>query len=444
VIQVLRRRFRDRLWRDSSYMYFTQLVSTGTGFLASIVLTRVITVSEYGTIALVVSLVNTIALFLDFRVEEAIVRFATEYRALGDKGHALQVLRVGLWIDVGLGIATFAVVIILVPFLCRFYPNTETFAHLMRIYALVPLVSTANGSLNAVLTTFRRFDRVASWRILQSVLFLIVPPVLGIQGGVEGVVWGHWTVHMVTTSALAIFSWREFQARFHGIEPASIRPRFAEMGHFCLHTTVSSALKSVVDHVDVVLLGAFCPPAEISYYKVGMSGAKLMTLLAAPAQSVLLPTLSQVWVKGDRRQFRRILLRFTVYALCLSLPVAVGMAFVADWLVLLFYPPEYLPAALVIRIAVWGLVVANMRAWGRPAILSMGRPQLLTYLMTAAMVLRVCLNLILIPRLGFVGATCTGLVVRVVNLVGMTIVLRTASRPSPHPSNIRSGDSEAE
>lgn len=434
VVDFVRKKLRDGLVLDSGYAYISALASNAAGFLLSLVLTRVIDLADFGLAAIAVAVVTAVALFLDLRIEEAIIRFATEYRVQGELGRAWQVFRVGIGIDIALGVATFGLICLAAPVIALLYPEPEIVSRLIRIYALVPLFSTADGSISAVLVTFRRFDRVAVWQIGYSVFYLIWPPLLAYRLGVEGVLWGYWLARLMATGLLAAFSLWEIRLRFAGVKAASIRDRFWEMVVFCFHTSFSSAFKSVVGYVDVLILGALRPSQEVSYYKIGMSSARLLTLLVSPLKTVLLPVLSKLWAQHDKLQFARILRKFTLYAFGLSLPGTLLFFLLADWLVVLFYPQEYLPAATVIRIAIWGILLANIGAWARPAILSMGKPQLLTCLIGSAMILRLVGNLVLVPLWGYVGAAAVEVIVASVNVVGMYVIWRAATLSTRVPS----------
>ena len=67
--------------------------------------------------------------------------------------------------------------------------------------------------------------------------------------------------------------------------------------------------------------------------------------------------------------------------------------------------PEFVPAALAVRIMIWGYLIGFIFTWVRPTIIAIGKPSLgnLAGLVTAAVVLS--LSILLIPKYGYIASS---------------------------------------
>jgi O-antigen/teichoic acid export membrane protein len=86
------------------------------------------------------------------------------------------------------------------------------------------------------------------------------------------------------------------------------------------------------------------------------------------------------------------------------LPIAVGITFIADRVILLIYEPEFASSAVVLQILVWAVLLGSINYLLLDLLVAINRQVSNIWTMGIGAVVNVILNLILIPIVGFTGA----------------------------------------
>jgi O-antigen/teichoic acid export membrane protein len=152
-----------------------------------------------------------------------------------------------------------------------------------------------------------------------------------------------------------------------------------------------------------VLLGVMATPEDVGLYG---AASKLIEYLVVGAAIMLNPAYPLLvrWYIGDHARFRMLYERIATAILVLMLPIPITLAFTAGWLVALLYPPEFANAAAAFQILSAALALLVLNAWHGFVLLAARRQQLTMGYDAAALMTNVVLNLVLIPRLGYLGA----------------------------------------
>ncbi|MFQ5599001.1 MAG: polysaccharide biosynthesis C-terminal domain-containing protein [Candidatus Krumholzibacteriia bacterium] len=152
--------------------------------------------------------------------------------------------------------------------------------------------------------------------------------------------------------------------------------------------------------LDIYLLNLFLLPREVGLYVVAVSVAQVLSYLPQTFGMLLFPrTMKSAQQEGER--FTARLVRMNLWIMLVG---GAGLALVTPWLVPAVYGAEFhdsLPALYVLLPAIIAMgysVILGGFFFGR------GRPLLVSISSGIALVTNIALNVILIPRLGIVGA----------------------------------------
>ena len=89
----------------------------------------------------------------------------------------------------------------------------------------------------------------------------------------------------------------------------------------------------------------------------------------------------------------------------LILPLGLAMIVAIPWLINWTVGKEFLLSVIAVRIMVWGMLIASIFLWVRPALLSMGRPEVLTYANAFSAITMLGLSFIIVPKFGYIGSS---------------------------------------
>ena len=412
--ELLRRALESRIFRDSSVLLVGNWVSTGLSIVGSIVLARLLEPTGYGQVILATTIVSTIIQFLDIRTAEGLIHFVGQALARGEPREAVSYFYVGLSVDVLLMLATLVLAVFVAPLAAGAYPDGELLRELVSIYVLTIPFVTLEGTFQAVLNIFKRFTLLAAGSLLFSLMQLVIL-VLAARSGVVAVMWGY-----VIASALSLVMWiafglpllvRNIRAMGGSLRPQGYRSALRSFLPFAFYTSVTASIKAVTANVDMLVLGALRPVADVGYFRIARSAASLITMPTSQVSVVIYPELNEAWARGQLARARDLIKRYSLVTLVASSAALLFYVFAAEWLVRLFYGQDYFEAApLIARLIVLlgvGIVLESVFRWVRPATMAQGKPQLTTFYSTAQIVLRLVLLVPLVYLFGAIGAALT-------------------------------------
>lgn len=179
---------------------------------------------------------------------------------------------------------------------------------------------------------------------------------------------------------------------------------YHELLAFNWQSIVFSVLVYSLYHVDIVLLRLYTSGETTAYYRAALIIAEFIIFVPQAIQMLMVQSSSNLWSEGSIEKVNSILSQVTRLNIMLVLIMAIGLLFLADEFVVIYYGVEYLesiqPLKLllpgVIGLAISRPIFATGQGKGnlRPLILASG----------AAAIVNLLLNLILIPRYGSIGA----------------------------------------
>jgi len=98
------------------------------------------------------------------------------------------------------------------------------------------------------------------------------------------------------------------------------------------------------------------------------------------------------------------------YLLIITLPIAIVVSVLSDKIIMMIYDAEFAGSAIALKILIWGLVFASGNAIFRNFLTAIGKQKLGTYITTLCAFGNITLNLILIPRMSYTGASIASVV----------------------------------
>ena len=179
--------------------------------------------------------------------------------------------------------------------------------------------------------------------------------------------------------------------------------------------------------LDLLMVQYMRGPEQVGYYSVAVSMADLLYMIPSTVGALLFPRLSAMPTRAEQWRGAS---RMTLLMLALLTPLAVAASLAAPWITRLLFGEEFLPA---VPAFVWLMpgIVAYGSAFASSFLLSAGLPLPVLAFWAAFVGLNVALNLALIPRFGFVGASISSSITYTTCLVVLTLYARRLARAAP-------------
>jgi O-antigen/teichoic acid export membrane protein len=404
------------LARSVSFLIAGRVGALAIGFVASIVVARLLGPADRGVLALITFAVGLVFILAGLGLPQAVVFLASKREArrgalLGNSiawGVLLAAICIpGFWLLSGLlaqafskgsGQTAWAVAGLLVPLTFLDWSIHNQLYGKLRF-----------GLLNVLIVVSRLVA-------LASVLVLVGLLDLGVSGALLANVAA--AVFMIAGSLAVILS--EARPRLDGAV-------FRTMLSYGARVAVGSIFGIATARVDLLVLQFYAPLSSVGYYVVAQMVAELALLVALPFQESL-TTLSSRY-EGEERQDRMTITALRHQGVLTGLMIGAN-AVLGSIVILLAYGPEYRPALapmLILLPGMWflataGVVAGDLRGRGRPGASSA--------LAGVTVVVMLALDLALIPSFGVVGAAMASLIAYTFyGLLSLSFLSRVVNMP---------------
>lgn len=409
--------YLSKATKEAGFTFFGQVFALGFGFVANVVVARLLGADVLGVFVLAWTVVMAVSILTTFGFEGGFVRFVSMYVGQGNHARARSVFAFGIRFGVIAGaLGTLLIVLVRRPLAHDFFkePRLER-ALLLIALVMVPYTLTRlqAAALRALKDMKRSIIGAEIWYRVPRLAIFIVLFYMGFRlAGIVGAV-----VVASVLSAAATFRFLRARAPF-----LFERGARAEIPRRKLVTYSSQMLAETTTAFAVLqsgrlVLGYFLPSADVGVYNVVVLLATLATLFTFSFNAIFSPIIADVYHSGKIQLMRSLLNAITRWIVLLSVPLLAWLL-VAGEGILSIFGEEFVRGYSALAI----LAVAQMvdaTAASVSSCLAMTRYQRYNvYNILVMAVVSIALNVYLVPRMGIVGASmATGAAIILVNIV---------------------------
>lgn len=164
----------------------------------------------------------------------------------------------------------------------------------------------------------------------------------------------------------------------------------------------------VYSYIDTILLSKLLGDMYVGWYSVAYKLTFAFQFMPMAFAAAMFPAMSAYFV-SDPTGLKRVFEKAFFYLMLIVVPIAFGIAALADEIILKIYGSAYTPAILPLQILIFSLIFIFLQYPVGSLLNACNRQALNTTLMGVTMVLNVILNIILIPQYQLVGAAIAAL-----------------------------------
>ena len=360
-----------RLAKGALWSLAGSLISRGLGLLSAILVGRMLGNREYGELGIIQSTVGMFGTLAGFGMGLTANKYVAEFKRSepARAGRIIALASATSWISSGI----MAVVLLAAaPWLAAKTLAAPHLAGLLRIGALLLLLSGVNGAQTGALSGFEAFKRIAHINLVSGVLTFPLMVIGAWKWGVTGAVWG--LIGSQLANCVMCFSAVRVEAARYQI---SLRYGgcYSDLGlfwRFSLPAVLTGVLNSVVSWgASALVVNQVGGYGDMGVYhaalRVKILPEAFLSMLIAP----MLPILSESFGTGDRSTFQRTLLFNFLLATLIIVPVSLVQA-AAPALTLLPFGAGYQGhSSIVVWLMLHAVIYALMFPMGS-VLISMG------------------------------------------------------------------------
>jgi O-antigen/teichoic acid export membrane protein len=277
------------------------------------------------------------------------------------------------------------------------------------------IMYSIQGSSDAMLAGFERLDLSAGSKVSYQLVFVLGgAAALLLGGGYYGLI----GANLLGIAVMTIICWR-------GAHALRLRPGRAVARNWpaLLRASIPFGIigftLGLSYKFDSVLLNIFRSDAETGYYNAAYNLVFSTVMLSNVINTSLYPSLTRQAVSAPHT-LTAIYDRALRYLLVLALPIAVGAATLADQIVLFLFKAAYLPAVPALQIVIWVVPLMFASEFLGYVVLIAGDERRAARAVIVSTGFNVAVNLLVVPRFGFLGAAVMTVVTEAV-LVGQYV-----------------------
>jgi len=369
------------------------VIEKGGAMLLLLFIARTLGAEDFGRYAALMALVTFVQLGAEFGQEPVLVRLLAQ-RVRGDMQRLVDgAMAMRLAFTAVGGAVLIAVGARLLPI------GAATVA-----LAAGGLVATTGAVLRAVFRTEQRLDRLCIVALVNVTTFAAVLAIARAwQLGLAGVV-AAWSMGQLGSSLTATALARRM---------LPVRPRWrtavtATLARSGWALALNALLLTVTFRVGQLIVVDLLGAEQGGYLAAGSRLAEGFALVPEPLMLVLLPAFAAYDVAARGAQ-RALGVRVVRWRSVFALTIIVAASTAAPTLVVLLFGVRYLPAVPVLRVSIWLALLAATGSVLTNLLIARGLERVLLAANAVSSLVTIGLSLIVVPRLGFVGAAAVSL-----------------------------------
>ncbi|MBU1139079.1 MAG: oligosaccharide flippase family protein [Proteobacteria bacterium] len=395
--------FHRQILQGTAGAFAVRALAAAASLLMNVLLARVLSVSDYGVIALGLSWLNIVATLACFGTDTVSVRYIAEAKSRGDDSQIAAVMRWGQNLTMIFGTAVGVASCGLLYTIFSNYRENQLFA-LCSIVMAAPLLAFTLNRAN-VLRGVKKVVSAATVEMLLKPLGIIL-----LVGG--GSLISGWSTSMISV-AFSIFlvhmtmAWvgrsvtHNLVAHHSGISVTSAQRQ--EWFQVAKSIVFMNVLGVLIGNMDTVFVGYFVDAGSAGIYRASAQLASLVSFGLGASNGIMAPLIAELYSNGKHADLRKTL-RFSV-ALVGSVGVvsALTMGIWGEFALKLF-GPEYQTGYYSLLILLTAQAI-NALCGPTGFMMSMtGHQVQAARLFTMSALISALLNILLIPSYGILGA----------------------------------------
>ena len=399
-----------KLFKNASWLFGGKSASGIFAAIETIVVARMLGVSDYGLLTLVVAYISVLNMLFDFRVWETATKYIGTYLEQGEYNKTRSMIKLSYILDIGSGVVAFIIAILFAKLISTYIIHSPSAYIFIWIFSVSLFIDTANSTSDAILRVFDRFKIIAFINSFQRLFRLLVVAGLLYAGfGIKGVLYGFilasllgfairmWIV-IRTLKENSLESWFRSDLR-------DVKEEWKGIAWFLANTSFMATLKTSNEkYLGVMILGYFAGKDAVAFYKIASSVGSLVKRIVEPLHEAIYPELVKYTSSNALLNFRDMIKKSTKGLMLIIVPITVLIIIFADPIIRIVYGTQYLPAANALRIFAAAVLIIRYTFWINPALLALHRPGLRTVLAVITTVVYLILMFILVPQYSYIGA----------------------------------------
>jgi O-antigen/teichoic acid export membrane protein len=370
----------------------------------------------YGILSFALAFTGIFAVFSDFGLNQLTVREIS--RDKNNLKKYLENITLMKFILIG-------VTLILITFTVNFLDYPEETVHVVYLISFSVAISAFTQTLHSIFQAYETMEYISISEILNSVL-LLAGAIFAISEGFS-VIWFA-ALYLISSSAVFLYSFFVLLLKF--VVPTKIE--FDQnFWKFCIKEALPFGLAGVFTtiyyYIDTVMISFMIPDADevIGWYNAAYKLILVLLFIPSVYFSSVFPLMCKLFNKSEH-SLEFVFERSLKYMTIMAVPIGVGTTLLADKIILFILGSDFEPAAIALKILIWSTVFIFMSLPFGTFLNSINKQIVTTKIAAGGAVLNTVLNLFIIPKYSYIGASATTVITELAILLTVVYIFRSS------------------
>lgn len=400
------------IFKNTSVLFIAQIITYIIGFFITMYTARYLGAEGFGIISLALSITGIFGFFSDLGLITLMIRDLSRDQALKNKYISNLSLMKLFLAFLMLGLMALTV---------NLFGYSTEIMYVIYLITFSAIISGFGGILNGVFQSFEKMEYISINSVLNSVLMLS-GTIIGISYQLDILYFACIYVIsnlLVLISSILLYVWK-FSLPKLEIDLSFWKPTLQESWPF----GVTGLFVNIYYWIDAVILSIMVGTIVVGWYNAAYRLIMVFSFIPIVLNMAIFPVMSKFYMHSED-SFRFIYERYFKYMTIIGIPLGIGTTLLADKIILLVYGSQYTPAIIALQILIWANVFIFMSGAFARVLEVSNRQLILTKITAICAVLNIILNLILIPKFSYIGASVVTVLTELVAMIlGIRIITK--------------------
>lgn len=366
---------------------------------------RILGVSDWGAFSYAISLCALYMVFSDLGLTSILTRELSKDDNMKEK-HISTSFLIKIFINL--------IIFLLILLTGSFFSKNVITKDILIIVSLLMIFEGMRDFIFAINRSMEKMEVEAMVKILTNILLVIFTYIFLINSKtVHSLALGYMLGSLSGLIFTLIIFRKHLKNLFKNFSLELVKPLVTIAWPFAFFAILGSIMSST----DVVMLGWMKDVDQVGYYSTSQRIVAFLYIIPGLITSSLLPTLSKQI--HDKEKISSVVHSSIKLIYLFSIPLVFGSLVAGDQLITTLFGMDYSQSANIFRIAILNIIFAFPALIFNSIIFIFNRHKSIIKISLIGTVLNVCINFILIPKFGGLGAAITTLISQIVTTILM-------------------------
>lgn len=399
------------LYKNSSYIFASNIFRSALTILETIMLTRLISISDFGIYILVVNSIEIVFQTLNPNLGVAVVKYSTEFINKRLQNELASFLRLCIFIITILTLISLSIVIILENSGIVIPVEVREITIPFYFYIVVKSISVVDSIFFGVSRVLNKFKLLAILTIILPIIeiLIIITFYLIFEGlNLFNLFIALGVAHLLQSVLLIIACYRILKTYSENILHSKIsvlRERYKEIFSFLWPNSLSKTIKTLHTRLDILILGYFSGSSAVSVYAIAKKFFLLIPLIIDPIDNAIYPQIESLYMEKKYKLLISLLKRITL-KIVLFIGISSFIMYLSfPFLFSVIFPVEYMNSLTPFNILIIGISINYIFFWLVSLILTLKLTKERFFIDLIIFVFGLGLALLLVPKFSYIGSS---------------------------------------